>query len=137
LTALPAGLASWIPRGFTPAPSVNFGVTRFFGTQLAGFSGRFLSTTTQSESGASMDGFEVAEEVGEAEGVGLTAVVAVGEAEELGVAVGCSSEEVGFGVGVSAKACGKLVTEGNKNVPVTVATITVLSTDSNFGFNTT
>jgi hypothetical protein len=80
LIALPAGLASWIPRGFTPAPSLNFGVTRFLGTQLAGFSGRFLSTTTQSESGASMDGFEVGEEVGEAEGVGVTEGVAVGEA---------------------------------------------------------
>jgi hypothetical protein len=86
-----------------------------------------------------MDGFEVAE--GEGTGValaeGVAEALAEAEGDELGVAVGCSSEEVGFGVGVSAKACGKLVTEGNKNVPVTVATITVLSTDSNFGFNTT
>jgi hypothetical protein len=45
--------------------------------------------------------------------------------------------EVGLGVGVSAKACGKLVTEGNKKQPVAVATITVFITDPNFGFNTT
>jgi hypothetical protein len=84
-----------------------------------------------------MDRFEVAEEVGEAEGVGLTAVVAVGEADVLGWTVGSSSVEVGLGVGVSAKACGKLVTEGNKKQPIAVATITVFITDPNFGFNTT
>lgn len=90
LIALPAGLDSWIPRGFTPAPSVNFGVTRFFGTQLAGLSGRFLSTTTQSESGASMDGFEVAEGEGAAVALaeGVAEALAEAEGDELGVDVG-------------------------------------------------
>jgi hypothetical protein len=68
------------------------------GTQLAGFSGRFLSTTTQSESGASMEGSAVAIEVGLEEGEALAdgeeltegdALAegdALGDAELLGIA---------------------------------------------------